>query len=83
MHKYYFPMKKKQCISLINQVIRNIYILEDIIGQAKARLEKKIDKRISMSDMNTLFELSYGPNRTVAERIKRQMQGDIFETKGK
>lgn len=72
-----FSDEEEQCISLINQVIRNIYILEDIIGQAKERLEKKIDRRISMSDMSVLFELSYGPNRTVAERIKANAGGYI------
>lgn len=65
-----FSEEEIQCISLINKVIKNIYILGDIIGQAKERLEKKIDKRISMDDMSVLFELSYGPNRCVAERIK-------------
>lgn len=65
-----FSEEEIQCISLINQVIRNIYILEDIISQAKERLEKKIDKKISMDDMSVLFELSYGSNRQVAERIK-------------
>ena len=62
--------EEEQCISLINQVIRNIHILENVISQAKERLEKKIDRRISMSDMSILFEVSYGPNRIVAERIK-------------
>lgn len=65
-----FSEEEMQCISLINQVIRNIYILEDIIVQAKERLEKKIDKKISMDDMSVLFELSYGVNRDLAERIK-------------
>lgn len=62
--------EEEQCISLINQVIRNIHILENVISQAKERLEKKIDRRICMSDMSILFEVSYGPNRIVAERIK-------------
>lgn len=65
-----FSEEEIQCISLINQVIKNIYILGDIISQAKERLEKKIDRKISMNDMSALFELSYGPNRCVAERIK-------------
>lgn len=68
--KIFFSEEEVQCISLINQVIKNIYILEDIISHAKERLEKKIDRKISMDDMSALFELSYGTNRCVAERIK-------------
>ena len=62
--------EEKQCIALINDVIRNIYILEDIIAQAKERLNRKIDRKINMSDINNMFELSYGSYRDVAERIK-------------
>lgn len=62
--------EEEKCILSINQVIRNIRRLSDIIQQVKERLEKKIEKTISMDDMNVIYALSYGNNRNIAEQIR-------------
>ncbi|MBR6528346.1 MAG: AAA family ATPase [Lachnospiraceae bacterium] len=66
----FFSKEELDCLELINHVIRNINILEQIINQTKERLKRKIDKKMNMNDIKILFDLSFGPNRFLAERIK-------------
>lgn len=65
-----FTEEEIQSLSLVNGVIKNIIILGEIISQVRERLEKKIDEKLAMDDMQVLFDLSFGPNRSAAERIK-------------
>ncbi len=59
-----------QCLTLANEVIKNFIILKEIIIQSRSRLEKKIDKKMSVDDMKILYNLSYGPYRLNVEKIK-------------
>lgn len=67
-----FTDDENNCIILLNQVIHNITILKDILSQAKDRLDKRIDKTLSLDDMNLRCSLSFGSFRGFMEQLKSQ-----------
>ncbi len=67
-----FTEEENDCIILLNQVIHNIAILKDILFQAKERLDKRIDKTLSLDDMNLRCSLSFGSFRSFMEQLKSQ-----------
>lgn len=62
--------EESRCIALMNDIIKNIILLGRILGEARERLNKKMDRSISSDDMRVLFGLSYGIHRREAEEIK-------------
>lgn len=62
--------EENDCIILANNVVKNINNLGKILIQVRERLDKKIDKNLSMDDMWKIFELSYGVYRSEAENIR-------------
>lgn len=51
---------EKETLTLLNCVIKNITLLEEILQDAQERLDRKVNKSISIDDMGKLYELSYG-----------------------
>ncbi|WP_044915627.1 AAA family ATPase [Butyrivibrio sp. WCE2006] len=51
---------EKETLTLLNGVIKNIKVLEEILQDAKDRLDRKVDRSISIDEMGKLYELSYG-----------------------
>lgn len=67
-----FTDKEKECLTLLNSVIKNISILGEIIDGCQNRLETKIEKSLSIDEMSMRCELSFGSLRPYMETLKSQ-----------
>lgn len=61
--------EEKECLRLLNAVIRNFTVLETILSEIYNRVQTRVDRKYAKEDIDVLYKLSYGPCRNIAEEI--------------
>lgn len=67
-----FTDEEKNCLTLLNSVIKNISVLGEIIDGCQNRLEIKIENTLSIDEMSMRCDLSFGSLRSYMENLKSQ-----------